>query len=258
MSVRFAKCIAYGVRTHNADIDTTYSRTWPRGERPKYVDIYDLAVLACRPFGDTIQQPLAFTASYLQAYLGAINLLRCYLRYNQEFNMELIHWTTDQRSDIGLTAKEYIRQQVSRAYASQASGGLQLIESCLALSWSQLSVESGYSRECARKSEALNQWEDTITEVLREDPAVRPDALLAGDNRFPPNLERHPQWAYSSDRSVLESQQTTQASHIPQGPQHPSADSSFDAWGGNPWGSDAVPVEPMPKATPSWTQTSKN
>ena len=186
MSVRFAKCIAYGIRTHNADIDTTYSRTWPRGERPKYVDVCDLAVLACRPFGDTIQQPLAFAtfaASYLQAYLGAIKLLRCYLRYNQEFNMELIHWTTDPRSDIGLTAKEYIRQQVSRTYDSQASGGLQLIEKCLALSWNQLSVESGYSRECARKREALNQWEDTITEVLREDPAVRPDASFSAEPR---------------------------------------------------------------------------
>ena len=95
-------------------------------------------------------------------------------------------------------------------------------------------VESGYSRECAKKRDALNQWEDTITDVLRENPNIRPDALVSGDNRFPPNLDKHPQWAYSSGGVVVEPQRAVQASHIPQGPQHPAADSSFDVWGGNP------------------------
>ena len=113
MSVCFAQCIAYGVRTHNADIDTTYARTCARGVKPKYVDVYDLAVMACRPFENTVEEPLAFAASYFQAYLGAINLLRCYLRYNDDFSMELVRWTSAPRSDLGSTAKQYISQQVA-------------------------------------------------------------------------------------------------------------------------------------------------
>ena len=111
-------------------------------------------------------------------------------------------------------------------------------------------VESGYSSECAKKRNASNQWEDTVNELLRVNPNARPDALVSGDNCYCylPNLGQHPPWAYSSGRVVVELQRTTQTSRVPQGPLHPAAGMS-DVWGGNPWGSDAIPVEPMPKAT---------
>ena len=92
-------------------------------------------------------------------------------------------------------------------------------------------VESGYSSECAKKRNALTQWQDTIDDLLRGNPNARPDALVSGDNCYPPNLGQHPPWAYSSRRVVVEPQQTTQASHIPQGPLHPAADMSSDIWG---------------------------
>ena len=109
----------------------------------------------------------------------------------------------------------------------------------------------GYSSECAKKRNAAKQWQDTIDDILRENPNARPDALVSGDNCYPPNLGQHPPCPYSSGRVVVEPQRTTQTSRIPQGPLHPAADMSSDVWGGNPWGSDAIPVEPMPKATPS-------
>ena len=122
MSVRFAKCIVivYGVRTHNADIDTNYARAGTRGERPKHVDLFDIAVLACKPLESSIEEPVAFAASYFQAYLGAINLLRSYLRYNEDFGVAwLVQWTSAPRADLGLTAKEYISQLVSKFHDSQ-------------------------------------------------------------------------------------------------------------------------------------------
>ncbi|OLP89614.1 hypothetical protein AK812_SmicGene28901 [Symbiodinium microadriaticum] len=73
MSIRFAKCVAYGIRTHNSDID---SRSWPTGAKPAYIDIYDVVIQVRKAFGNDIE-PLAFAASYMQAYLGTIRLIHC-------------------------------------------------------------------------------------------------------------------------------------------------------------------------------------
>ena len=99
------------------------ARAGARGERPKYVDLFDIAVLACKPLESTIEEPLAFAASYFQAYLGAINLLRAYFRYSEDFGVDwLVQWTSAPRADLGLTAKEYISQLVAKFHDSQTSG----------------------------------------------------------------------------------------------------------------------------------------
>ena len=46
MSLEFAKCVGYGLKTHNADFETIYQRTGSQGERPKSLDMFDLILLA--------------------------------------------------------------------------------------------------------------------------------------------------------------------------------------------------------------------
>ena len=51
MSLEFAKCVGYGLRTHNSDLETIYQRSGSQGERPKFLDMFDLIELACNPPG---------------------------------------------------------------------------------------------------------------------------------------------------------------------------------------------------------------
>ena len=65
-SIRFAKSIAYGIKMHNVDID---AKTWPDGEKPPYINVFDVVLQACKPLGPNIEQPMAFAASYMQVYI---------------------------------------------------------------------------------------------------------------------------------------------------------------------------------------------
>ena len=161
VSVRFAKCVGYGVRTHIEDIDTNFCRSGSQGEKPRYLDMFDIALMACKPPDNEMDEP--FATSYFQAYLGAINLMRAYLRYNEDFNVDfLIRWTQTHRADLGLTATEYIAHLVAKLSDSQASGGLQLIDNCLPLAWNQMNVEQGYSSECSKKCNAARGWDSAM------------------------------------------------------------------------------------------------
>ena len=84
MSIEFAKCVGYGLRTHNADLETIYQRTGSQGEKPKALDMFDLILRACNPPDSELDEPLAFAISYFQAYAGAINLLRAYVYYSED------------------------------------------------------------------------------------------------------------------------------------------------------------------------------
>ena len=84
MSIEFAKCVGYGLRAHNVDLETIYQRTGSQGERPKALDMFDLVLRACNPPDSELEEPLTFAISYFQAYAGAINLMRAYLRYSEE------------------------------------------------------------------------------------------------------------------------------------------------------------------------------
>ena len=73
---------------------------------------------------------------------------------------------------------------------------MQFPEECLLRSWRQLSVEAGRSRGCVQKREAFDTWEGVLG------TASNPDALLDGDDLFPPNLANHPKCARDSGRVV--------------------------------------------------------
>ena len=97
MSVHFAKCIGHGLRTHNADIETNHYHyhAGSQGERPRFLDMCDVVLIACKPPPNDIDEPMVFTISYFQAYLGAINLMRAYLRYSEDPLVgHLIRWTS--------------------------------------------------------------------------------------------------------------------------------------------------------------------
>ena len=142
-----------------------------------------------------------------------------------------------------MSALDFAAQQIFRAKEPQKSNGMQLPEDCLLRPWNQLSVEAGWSRDCVQKREALDAWESAL------EMAELPDALLAGDGLFPPNLANHPRWACDSGRVVNESRSTTS---IPQGPQHPAFEVNDDPWGDVPWGTAAAASsDAAPGAAPS-------
>ena len=214
--------------------------------------MFDLVLLACKPPGSDLEEPLSFAISYFQAYAGAIILMRAYLSYSEDRLVKnLFHWSNVLRPDLGMTAKEFIKSVVAKFYEPQSLGGPQLIEVCIPLTWNQLSVEHGYSSECARKRSAARQWETIIDEINLRRPEDRPAALLPGDGQYPPNLNAHPSWACNSGRVVVERQQQNQAQHVHRVPMHPGQVPLAEVWGGNPWGSnDVEEMEPTPKATP--------
>ena len=242
MTVRFAKYVGYGIRIHNGDIDT---RQLAAGEqRPPYINVFDVVLLAGRALGVDVDQPLAFAVSYMQAYIAAIHLPVEYVRYNQVAGDQFFRWTDRVHMDLGGTAKSFTEKQIRTALAPQDQRGMQFPESCLLWSWNQMSVESGFTKDCVTKRKAADVWEDELNRVSK------PLALYNGHDLFPPNPGRHPDWVYLSGRVISENRPFARE---PQGPQHPSQDVNEDPWGEAPWVSATMPSTPSapPQATPA-------
>ena len=150
-----------------------------------------------------------------------------------------------------MTAKEFIKSVVAKFHEPQSLGGLQLIEDCIPLTWNQLSVEQGFSSECAKKRDAAKQWRTIIDDITLKSPEDRPNALMLGDGLYPPNLNAHPAWAYNSGRAVVEPQPQGPAQHGHRVPMHPGHVPVSEVWSGNPWGSNDVDeMETTQRATP--------
>ncbi|CAE7949678.1 unnamed protein product [Symbiodinium sp. KB8] len=220
MSVKFAKNVGYGIRTHNGDID---ARPLASGEqRPPYINTFDVVLLAGKALSTDAEEPLAFAVSNMQAYIAAIHLITEYVNYNQEAGQPghppAYEWTDRVYDDIKDTTKGYAEKQVRLASAPQSEGGMQFPEA----SWNQLAVESGLTNDCKIKRKAFDVWEDELSR------APKPLALRSGDGLFPPNPSRHPEWVYSSGRVVRDAR--PRAQDLTQGPQHPSQDINDHPW----------------------------
>ena len=84
--------------------------------------------------------------------------MRRYLIYSEDnLVRNTFHWSSVLRPDLGMTAKEFIKNVVAKFYEPQSLGGLQLIRDCIPMTWNQLSVEHGFSSECAKKRDAAKQ-----------------------------------------------------------------------------------------------------
>ena len=241
MAIEFAKCVGYGLRTHNSDLEIIYQRNGLEGERPRFLDMFDVVGIACNPPGSDLEEPLCFASFYFQAYAGAIDLMRRYLAYSEDSLVKnTFHWSSVLRPDLGMTAKEFIRNAVAKFHEPQSLGGLQLIQDCIPSVWNQLYVEQGFSSECAKKRDAAKQWRTIIDDITLRRPEERPKALMPGDDLYPPSLSAHPTWAYNSGRAVVEPQPRAPAPHVHRAPMHPGHVPLSEVWSGNPWGSNDV------------------
>ena len=185
MSLEFAKCVGYGLRTHNSDLEIIYQRNGLQGERPKFLDMFDVVGVACNPPGSDLEEPLSFAIFYFQAYAGAIDMMRRYLIYSEDRLVKsTFHWSNVLRPDLGMTAKEFIKNVVATFHEPQSLGGLQLIQDCIPLTWNQLSVEQGFSSECAKKRDAAKQRRTIIDDITLKRPEDRPKALMPGDGLY--------------------------------------------------------------------------
>ncbi|CAE7705382.1 unnamed protein product [Symbiodinium sp. KB8] len=117
MALEFAKCVGYGLRTHNSDLEIIYQRAGSQGERPQFLDMFDVVSRACIPPSSDLEEPLAFAIHYFQAYAGAIDLMRRYLIYSEDnLVRNNFHWSSVLRPDLGMTAKEFIKNVVAKFY----------------------------------------------------------------------------------------------------------------------------------------------
>ena len=121
----------------------------------------------------------------MQAYIAAIHLPVEYVRYNQVAGDQFFRWTDRVHMDLGGTAKSFTEKQIRTALAPQDQRGMQFPESCLLWSWNQMSVESGFTKDCVTKRKAADVWEDELNRVSK------PLALYNGHDLFPPNPGRH-------------------------------------------------------------------
>ena len=217
MCNRFLKCIAYGIRMHNADID---ARTWPAGGKPPYV------ILRLGSMPDDVDKPLAYAMNYLQASSAALHVLQRYLQRDQ-MDGAYYPWTTIDRHDLGMTVKEYVNFNVGPRLL-QIETGLPLPDTFKMYAWNQLSVENGFTAECIRKRTAFKAWETEIA------TSAKPNPLFDGDGHFPPNPSRHPSWVFDSGRAAPQA-----APSSTQGPQHPGQE-VYDVWRDVPWGSASL------------------
>ena len=78
MTVKFAKKVGYGIRTHNEDID---ARSLASGEqRPQYLNTFDIVLLAGKALPPNTEELLAFAVCNMQAYIAEIHLINAYVK----------------------------------------------------------------------------------------------------------------------------------------------------------------------------------
>ena len=203
MSARFAKRFGYGIRTHNADVD---SRSWLQDGKRPCVNVFDVVLQACAALDESIELPMALRPTTCKFTLR-----------RSTFSSPVSSTTALQglRVSIGYRMIDLmlvclcLTLRPSRLHEPEIHKEVGVCSFPKNAYWNQLSVEAGFSAECVRKREALDAWENELT------AAAKPNALLSGDSLFPPHPARHPKWAYDSGRVVNDARPTTS---IPQGP----------------------------------------
>ena len=91
-------------------------------------------------------------------------------------------------SGTDINTLHYLEFHMDAVCKLQSQNGLQLPSAFRQHAWNQLAVEPGYVADCVRKRDAVQCWEAEFATM------DAPPPLFAGDGRFPPKLQAHPNW----------------------------------------------------------------